>query len=180
MDRTSRRQRSDVCERRRTVCYRLLRASVPLCLCACLGVILAGGCQGLGLTTEGTDEPEPLAAAEKTTLPDFPLPSGFELVADRSSDYVDTQTRFAAHEYMGRASVYAVRDFYRERLQKTGWKWLVEMTSFGERYLVFENEFVDKSTGRTGREWCWLNMKQIESHKTRLRINLTPAPGPTE
>lgn len=142
-----------------------------------LGAVLLAlaGCETLGLSGTETSEGETakLAASAKSPFPDVPVPEGFQLVLDRSGDYVDTQNRVAWHEYVGQASVHAVRDFYRQKLAT--WKWLVDMRSFGETYLVFQHEFVNRSTGQKGYEWCWLNIKQ-DGRQTRLRMTITPAP----
>jgi hypothetical protein len=155
-----------------------IAAWTPLWTAAML--IVGAGCDGMN-NFPGMESKTPmLSEASASPFPDIPTPQGFRLVLDRASDYVDTHNRFGWHEFIGDSDTPTVRDFYRERLQQAGWKWLVEMTRFGERNLVFENKFVDKTTGQEGREWCWLSIKQLKPGKTRLRVTITPAPRPPE
>jgi hypothetical protein len=54
-------------------------------------------------------------------LEEVPVPSGFELVGERSLDHESGGRRMARHEYRGRAHPLAVRKFYREQMPNAGW-----------------------------------------------------------
>jgi len=147
------------------------------CAAGCVAVLALAGCglPGLNPGPDNTSIPQELVPAAHQMVDDIQVPSVYELVSEQSTGYIDTETRIIAHEYTGRASVPAVREFYRDRLLKAGWRWLRDATLW-EHMMIFEHEYMVRSTGRKARERCYIYIKPIGHGKTRLRITLMPEP----
>jgi hypothetical protein len=112
----------------------------------------------------------PARAVQHPTLSGIPLPTGFELVEDRSFLYSSGQVRHASCEFVGGAQPTDVSRFYKEHMASAGFTLRQERFDRGEYVLDFDgnSERSEVRIRRTG-------------FKTSVIINVSPTPkGPVE
>lgn len=97
-----------------------------------LALLLAGCTQkvrlpGVPFSDEGSYLPPKagpgVVAAEKSYIPDVPMPIGFKPLPKRSSSSSDAYARTVHHVYQGHASSAEVVLFYRQHLGKYHWNY---------------------------------------------------------
>ena len=92
------------------------------------------GCQQLG----GRSDEERLAASQRPTVPDIPVPSGFKMDVDRNFYSSSGGLRSGYITYTGRGSAPALLEFFRDNMPISGWAAVRETSSSGAYSLFFE------------------------------------------
>ena len=107
-----------------------------LCIVGLTGLVWAGCSQPHRPPPSPTRlSPDPLPH-----FTDIPVPSGFQLVDERSMDLVSGPIRLVRHLYEGKADLLAVRDFYCEQMPVRGWREVNRQFEEGLFTLRFEKE----------------------------------------
>jgi hypothetical protein len=94
------------------------------------------GCKQLGAQS---DE-DRLAASQRPTVPDIPIPKGFKMDLDRQFFNSDQRTglRSGYITYNGRGTAPALLEFFRDTMPISGWALLRETSGGGSYSLHFE------------------------------------------
>lgn len=98
----------------------------------CSAILLAAGC---GNNADGVTRLSPRGVPYLTGVA---VPTGFTLVDKYTEDYESGAQRTARHLYRGNASVFAVRNFYRDQMPLMGWNRVTEQNVKGTVSLRFE------------------------------------------
>jgi len=93
---------------------------------------VAAGCQ--------STEAKPLPVQSRTFVTDVPIPKGFKLEDNRSTDMTSGRNRSVWHEYKGRANVVSLRNFFRDQMPLSRWSLLSDQNAKGEYTLIFEKD----------------------------------------
>jgi len=102
---------------------------------------VAGGlmsvCVGLGCASTG---PKPLQVNPQVFVTDVPIPKGFQMEDDRSTDMISGPHRSVWHEYKGRANLVSVRNFFRDQMPLARWTLVADQNAKGDFTLLFEKD----------------------------------------
>ena len=80
-----------------------------------------------------------IMAQQRPYFPDVPVPMGFQLVPDASEDSMTGRRRlYARHVYVGRADIYAVKNFYQDRMPQYKWHMVNDIHVAGVHDMRFE------------------------------------------
>jgi hypothetical protein len=101
---------------------------------------------------------------------DLPVPAGFKLMDDETTDYMTGGLRYARHVYQGPADPVMVRDFFHEQMPLSRWRWIDTENEGGVQSLRFRKdaERCDVTVTRENRGWF---------PKTMIRIRISPIGG---
>ena len=102
---------------------------------ACLAMVV--GCSSSNKQVVGRSR---LMPSLSPYFVDVPVPQGFKLVDEETSDYMTTGIRYARHTYEGAASPVEVRDFFQEQMPLSRWKWINTQNESGVQTLRFEKD----------------------------------------
>lgn len=129
--------------------------------------LLAAGCAEKPKDTIGRNQ---LVASRSPYFADLPVPAGFEMVDNETTDYMTGGLRYARHVYAGPAEPVQVRDFFQEQMPLSRWKWIDTENESGVQSLRFrkDDERCDVTITRENRGWF---------PKTMIRIRISPMAG---
>lgn len=133
--------------------------------------VLLSGCQSPSpgdVETAGDNE---LVASSTPYFSDVPVPAGFHLIDEETSDYMTSGLRYARHVYEGRSDPVAVRAFFHRQMPMNRWNWVDTQNESGVQLLRFQKgqERCDITVMRETKGW---------SRKTIIRIRISPARSP--
>lgn len=99
------------------------------------GLMAAGMASGCRST-----DPKPLPVHRQVFVTDVPMPKGFKLDDDRSTDMTSGRNRSVWHEYKGRANLISIRNFFRDQMPLSRWTLLSDQNAKGDYTLIFEKD----------------------------------------
>lgn len=151
-------------------CKQTVRPWTGLGTCLSILVLTAAGCETMRTPPPASaDEAKPTASARQyRLLQNIPVPTGFELVRDRSTAWASGQIRWASCEFEGSGTAERVADFYTRQMPSARFTLKKESLENGESHLRFESDT----------EECNIRVRQGKM-RTQLMINVGPLPKGT-
>lgn len=129
-------------------------------------MIFFGGCAGGAQTRSDEDfyEAGPkLEASNQWRFDDIPVPAGFSMHRKDSFVFENNQTRMGAMNYIGKAKIGSLIEFYKHNMALNDWE-LMNSVEFGKAILNFE---------KNG-ENCIITLEKIGLRKTFITLSLSP------
>lgn len=98
--------------------------------------------------------PMRMMAKERPYYADVPVPMGFKFLAEASEDSMTGRRRlYARHVYEGRADLFSVLNFYKDRMPQYNWQMVNAVNVKGVHTLQFEK----------GQESCSMEIRNAKS-----------------
>jgi hypothetical protein len=97
-----------------------------------IAACVTAGCRSTG--------PKPLPVHSQEFVTDVPMPKGFKLDDDRSTDMTSGRNRSVWHEYKGRANLVSIRNFFRDQMPLSRWTLLSDQNAKGDYTIIFEKD----------------------------------------
>jgi len=119
-----------------------------------------------GCSWFGNKSTAPLIADARSPVSDVPVPAGFSMKENSSSQVVPGDLRRTVdHHYKGNDDILPVVSFYKDELPKHGWTWVDQTQLTGKEIVLHFNK---------KNEDCLVNVRKA-TFNTEIRLRLGPA-----